>query len=123
MDMDWGAAEDSNRSTRNINVRPSENDDTKGLANVWYEASISSVRMEKAFEENSKIEFGEEVQWDEAELEKEGVLKDLYHPSIGMVEQMDRIGAGNDNGRSPFEGTVLSDAEPKIEDLKERLYW
>lgn len=121
--MDWGVMEDSNRSTRNITVEPSENDDTKGLANVWYEATISSVRVEKALEENAKIEFGEEVQWEETEMEKEGVLKDLSLPSIGMVEQMDQIGAGNDNGRSPFEGSVLSDAEPKVGDLKERLYW
>lgn len=121
--MDWEAVEDSNRSTRNINVEPSENDDTKGLANVWYEASISSILMEKALEENAKIEFGEEVQWEETEMKKEGVLKDLILPSIGMVEKMDQIGAGNCNGRSPFEGTVLSDAEPKIGDLNERLYW
>lgn len=121
--MDWDVVEESSRSTRDIRVEPSENDDTKGVANVWYEASISSARAEKVFQENAGIEFGEEVQWKETELRSEGVFKDLYLPAIGMVEKMDRIGAGNNNGRNPFDGDVLTGSDARIGDLKEKQYW
>ncbi|SPO00907.1 uncharacterized protein DNG_03655 [Cephalotrichum gorgonifer] len=115
---EWDAVDDNDRGTRHIRVEPSENDDTKGLANVWYEASISSVRLEKVLEENATIEFGDEVKWAKAKLKEEGVFKNLYHPAIGMVEQMDGIGSSNNNGRNPFAGSVLSEAESKIGELK-----
>lgn len=121
--MDLDAVDDGNHSTRHIKVEPSENDDTKGLANVWYEASISSVRLEKVFEENAKMEFGEEVQWTEAQLKEEGAFKSLYRPAIGMVEAMDQVGSGNNNGRNPFDESILSGAESKIGQLKTGLYW
>ena len=118
--MDWSFVEGSNRGTRDIKVEPAENDDTKGVANVWYEASISSVRAEKAFQENANIEFGEVVEWTEKELRDEGVFRDLYRPAIAMVEGMDQIGAGNDNGQNPFDGNILAGAKTSIGGLKEK---
>lgn len=121
--MDLEAGDDGNRSTRHIRVEPSENKDTKGLANVWYEASISSVRLEKVFLENAGMEFGEEVKWAEAQLKEEGVFKSLYRPAICMVEAMDQIGSGNNNGRNPFDGRILPGTQSKIGQLKKGLYW
>lgn len=122
--MDWDAVDDSNQSTRHIRVEPSANDATKGLANTWYEASISSVRAERVFEENAGMEFGDKATWAEEKLKEEGVFKNLYLPAIGMLEQMDGVGSGNDNGRNPFAGTVVpSVADTKIGELKKDLFW
>lgn len=121
--LDLEAGDDDDRSTRHIKGEPSENDDTKGLANVWYEASISSVRLERVFSENAEMEFGEEVQWTEAQLKEEGAFKSLYRPAICMVEAMDQIGSGNNNGRNPFDGRILSGTQSKIGQLKKGLFW
>lgn len=121
--LDLDAVDDGNHGTRHIKVEPSENDDTQGLANVWYEASISSVCLEKVFKENAEMEFGEEVRWTMAQLKEEGAFKSLHRPAIGMVEAMDKIGAGSNNGRNPFDKSILSGAESKIGQLKQGLYW
>lgn len=119
--MDWDVVDDSS-GTRHIRVEPSANDDTKGLANTWYEASISSARAERVFKENAGMEFGDEASWTADKLKEEGVFKNLYLPAIGMLEQMDGVGSGNDNGRNPFAGTVSSVADTRIGELK-GLFW
>ena len=122
--MEHNVVEGSKHGTQDIKVEPSEHDDTKGLANVWYEASISSVRAEMAFRVNEAIEFGEEAEWKEWALTDRGVFKDMYRAAISMVEneKMDRIGSGDDNGQKPPEGSKslvhVPKPNPNIEDPK-----
>ena len=126
MDLEAGCdvVTNRNRSTRHVRVEPSKNDESKGIANVWYEASISSIRAENVLRENSEIEFGEEVQWTTSKLREEGVFKSLYRPAIAMVEAMDDIGCCNDNGGDPVNDNAMSATKTKVEeDLKNDLFW
>lgn len=69
---------------------------------MWYEISLSSTVANKAFQENVNLEFGEESEWTEqALLDQEKFLQDLYLPANCMVKKMDGMGFYNDNGHVP----------------------
>jgi hypothetical protein len=97
-DLEWDAADDGSQGTRVMRAERSDHDGTMGLADTWYEASLSSAVAERAFAENAGMEFGDQTAWTEGALRDEGVWKGLLRPAVAMVERMDGIGSGDDNG-------------------------
>lgn len=62
----------------------------------WYEASISSVHLEQVLRENSTLVPGDKAGWSAEDLTKE--VRDLCERTADVVEQMDPVGVGCDNG-------------------------
>lgn len=82
-------------------VRSLPNDDCeKGVFKGWYEASVSSARMEELLKQNETLAPGDEVEWTFEQLEKEGVFEDIYQPACQIVKSMDGVGVKCDNGMS-----------------------
>lgn len=75
-----------------------EDDRTKGVFNGWYEASVSSARMEELLQQNEALAPGDEVEWTLEQLEKEAVFEDTYQPACHIVKRMDGVGVKCDNG-------------------------
>ncbi|ROW11564.1 hypothetical protein VMCG_01472 [Cytospora schulzeri] len=85
-------------------VRSLQADDRKkGVFNGWYEASVSSARMEGLLQQNEALVPGDEVEWTLEQLEKEGVFEDMYRPACQIVRRMDGVGVKCDNGMLPRE--------------------
>jgi hypothetical protein len=57
----------------------------------WHEVNISSVRAKEVLEANTKLELGEEADWDLSQ-------PNIYLPALEMLKQMDGIGWWNNNG-------------------------
>lgn len=66
---------------------------------LWHEISITSAEADKAFKENEKLEYGEEVRWSVKGMEERGVPDALMRAATSMVRQMDGVGWYNDNGQ------------------------
>lgn len=80
-------------------VRSLRDDDRKkGVFKGWYEASVSSARMEELLQQNETLEPGNEVEWTLEQLEQEGVFEDIYRPACHIVKRMDGVGVQVDNG-------------------------
>lgn len=95
-------SEEPSKDTRTINVTASRKAARRGLANTWYEASLSSRNLEMAFKENEMMEFGDESQWTVNELKENGSFENLYSTAVRMIERIDCIGDVNDNGWNTF---------------------
>ena len=80
-------------------VRSIQGDDhEKGVFKGWYEATVSSARMEELLQQNEALEPGDEVDWTLEQLEREGVFEDIYQPACQVVKRMDGVGVKCDNG-------------------------
>ncbi|KUI66721.1 hypothetical protein VM1G_01474 [Cytospora mali] len=73
-------------------------DRIKGVFKWWYEASISSARMEELLKQNEALAPGDEVEWTLEQLEQEGVFEDIYRPACQIVKRMDGVGVKCHNG-------------------------
>lgn len=73
-------------------------DRRRGVFKGWYEASISSARMEELLQQNETLVPGDEVEWTLEQLEQEGILEDIYQPACQIVKRMDGVGVKCDNG-------------------------
>ncbi|KIL94935.1 hypothetical protein FAVG1_01866 [Fusarium avenaceum] len=83
----------------------------------WFEASVSSIRVDEVMQENSSLEFGEKTRWTPETLERQDALKAICEPALRMVSQMDQVGKSNENGHGPRTDRQAYDA---VEDMKER---
>lgn len=62
----------------------------------WYEAAISSVRLEEVLKENATLVPGDTAGWNVEHLAQE--VRDVCVQAASMVQQMDPVGIGCDNG-------------------------
>ncbi|CAJ0545809.1 Ff.00g092820.m01.CDS01 [Fusarium sp. VM40] len=83
----------------------------------WFEASVSSMRVDEVMQENSRLEFGEKTRWTPETLDRQDALKAICEPALRMVSQMDQVGKSNENGHGPRTDRQAYDA---VEDMKER---
>ncbi|RDW60219.1 hypothetical protein BP5796_11825 [Coleophoma crateriformis] len=70
----------------------------RGDFSQWHEVSISSAVADKAFQQNLKLELGEEAGWTVALLENKDVASDILTPALNMIKQIDGVGYWNNNG-------------------------
>lgn len=64
---------------------------------VWYEAVLKSDTFSTAFEQNEKLELGNEVMWTSEELLTSGAAEELVRKAANMIKNMDGVGFWNDN--------------------------
>ena len=64
---------------------------------LWHEVGISCPEADEMFDENKKIELGEEASWNPRKLAEINALQSLYRPACEMLKQMDGVGFYNDN--------------------------
>jgi hypothetical protein len=99
-----------------IETTPSTNRwDNGGLMNIWYEASITTRRLENVFSENRDLEFGEVAHWRGEALKRDRVFYQLLIPAVTMITGMDEIGQHNDNKMCPKHLKDEMEVEPGSE--------
>lgn len=76
---------------------PDNDDDPAERLTTWWEASVSSVKLDKAFEENNGLELGDAPTWTLEDLLASEVTAALCVPACDMVKQMDVVGQYNYN--------------------------
>ncbi|KAJ4424756.1 hypothetical protein N0V82_000475 [Gnomoniopsis sp. IMI 355080] len=64
----------------------------------WFEASVSSVRLEELLQQNQVLIPGDEVDWSIEQIEKENLLAEMYQQAADVVEKMDGVGVECNNG-------------------------
>lgn len=64
----------------------------------WFEASVSSVRLEELLQQNQDLVPGEEADWSLDQIEQEGLLRDIYQQTAEIVKNIDGVGVECDNG-------------------------
>lgn len=69
-----------------------------GEFSQWYEATISSVRLEELLRQNAELIPGEQAGWDAEQMAQEGLFKDLYEHAASVIQQMDGVGLVCNNG-------------------------
>ncbi|KAH6606426.1 hypothetical protein Trco_005579 [Trichoderma cornu-damae] len=85
----------------------------------YFEASITSSRLPRYFDENINFECGDKATWDVSRLESEGIFEDILRPAFGMITHMDPIGSSNsairgiDDQDAFHEALVEPDANKK----------
>ncbi|CAM1506705.1 Fc.00g063460.m01.CDS01 [Cosmosporella sp. VM-42] len=65
----------------------------------WFEASVTSTRMEEVLMENIGLELGEMATWEPEELLKQDMVQEMVDPALRMITQMDAVGCTNDHGQ------------------------
>ncbi|KAI0419176.1 hypothetical protein F5X98DRAFT_385034 [Xylaria grammica] len=85
-----------------------KNNERPGMPLLWYEAVLKSDTFSMAFEQNEKLEFGEEVRWTTEELVKTGAVWELIRTAAFMVKKMDGVGFWNDNHQAELQHRVIS---------------
>lgn len=93
-----------------------------GRPQEFFEASLSSVRMEQALQENASLHFGNEVAWQTTDVQHESSIEEIFQIGFGMVALMDKIGSvGSEEARGPrFSRTGPA---PKTEQQQGGGYW
>lgn len=81
----------------------------------WWEASITSVQLDKVVEENQKLLLGDEPAWAATSLDP-NIATTLFLPACEMLKQMDGIGQHNKNGivRQENQESLKIAKKPKI---------
>lgn len=64
----------------------------------WFEASVSSVRLEELLQQNQDLVPGDEADWSVEQIEQEKLLTDIYQQAAEIVKKMDGVGVECDNG-------------------------
>lgn len=64
----------------------------------WFEASVSSVRLEELLQQNQDMIPGEEADWSVEQIEQEKLLTEIYQQAAEIVAKMDGVGVECDNG-------------------------
>ena len=74
-----------------------------GFPDRWYEASVTSAVAEDMLCQNESLCFAARADWDFESLKDAGALNAILKPALRMLQEMDSVGAGNDNRQA---GTV-----------------
>lgn len=64
----------------------------------FFEASVSSVRLEELLRQNQDLVPGSKVDWTVNQIEEEGLLVDMYTQAAELVKGIDGVGVECDNG-------------------------
>ena len=70
----------------------------KDRLDFWHEVSISSNKADELFEQNKKLELGDEASWTPESLSKVDAAQAMYLPACEMIKKMDGVGYWNENG-------------------------
>ncbi|KAJ8128814.1 hypothetical protein O1611_g4819 [Lasiodiplodia mahajangana] len=95
-------------------VRYKNNDEDHGVPLKWYEVALRSDALSTAFQQNEKLELGDETKWTPEELHKSGAVEGLIRKATDMVKNMDGIGYWNDN----HQGELLRRVAPVAKSAK-----
>ncbi|KAK1764637.1 hypothetical protein QBC33DRAFT_457042 [Phialemonium atrogriseum] len=68
-----------------------------GFPDRWYEASVTSAVAEDMLCQNESLCFAARADWDFESLKDAGALNAILKPALRMLQEMDSVGAGNDN--------------------------
>ncbi|EFZ00518.2 hypothetical protein MAA_04295 [Metarhizium robertsii ARSEF 23] len=77
---------------------------------MWFEAYLTSSRMEKIMQENSGLSIGGRSSWSSEDLSSQGLFFSLYGPALKMIGSLDKIGHYNDNGQSNDGGLTFGNS-------------
>ena len=89
---------------------------------VWYEAILRSDTFCTAFQQNEKLELGNEVKWSSEEVLTTGATEALVQKASDMVKKMDGVGYWNDNRQSGLVRSVGPAKKPAADQYVEK-YW
>ncbi|KAI0841212.1 hypothetical protein F5Y06DRAFT_308120 [Hypoxylon sp. FL0890] len=96
-----------------------------GQLPTWYEVSVQSELVNKAFRQNRNLELGEEVHWSPEQLRDAGAFDDLIRSTTDMVKKIDGVGYWGDNyqdamihGVPPSTGSATSSQYSGVRSLK-----
>lgn len=64
----------------------------------WFEASVSSVRLEELLRQNQDLVPGDEAAWSIEQIEQENLLVEIYQQAADVVKKMDGVGVECNNG-------------------------
>lgn len=82
---------------RRVRSLPRDSPET-GVFSQWFEASISSARLEELLQQNERLIPGEEADWTVEQVQKEGLLGELTDEAFAIVKEIDGVGVLCDNG-------------------------
>lgn len=68
-----------------------------GIFSQWFEASVSSARLEELLEQNKSLIPGDEAEWTVEQLLQENLLAELYQQTAEIVKKINGIGVICDN--------------------------
>lgn len=64
----------------------------------WFEASVSSIRLEELLQQNQDLIPGDEPGWSVQQIEQEKLLTDIYEQAAEIVKKMNGVGVDCNNG-------------------------
>ncbi|GAP82526.1 hypothetical protein SAMD00023353_0100730 [Rosellinia necatrix] len=121
-EMDLINKVDDKRNTQLTFARNKGNSEYSDIPLVWYEVSLKSDILSTAFEENAKLELGNEVKWTTEDLLKSGAIEELIRKAAYMVKNMDGVGYWNDNRQKELLHGIVQAKGPKKGQYVET-YW
>ncbi|KAJ4396854.1 hypothetical protein N0V93_001076 [Gnomoniopsis smithogilvyi] len=77
----------------------------------WFEASLSSVRLEELLQQNQLLIPGDEADWSVEQIEQEKLLIDIYQQAAEFVTKMNGVGVECNNGHE----LRRPKADPKVD--------
>lgn len=79
-----------------------------GTFSQWFEASISSARIEELMKQNEKLVPGDQAEWSVEQLQEEGLFKELANEVFSLVREIDGVGVACNNGHASRSSTRLT---------------
>ncbi|EGZ77285.1 hypothetical protein NEUTE2DRAFT_52638, partial [Neurospora tetrasperma FGSC 2509] len=79
----------------------------------WYEASVSSLNLEKLLAKNKSLKTGERAEWSPSDLRQNGILESLCCPALQMLKYMDQVGGMENNHQEGKPGTAVKRANER----------
>ncbi|TGJ87642.1 hypothetical protein E0Z10_g1109 [Xylaria hypoxylon] len=89
-----------------------KNNERSGMPLLWYEAILKSDTFSTAFEQNGKLELGNEVRWTPEELLKSGAVEELIRKAANVVKNMDGVGFWSDNLQTELQRRIVPAVKP-----------
>lgn len=102
--MDKPSADPAYRKVKGVLAKctsenPAAGDDrANGEFAQFFEASVSSVRLEELLSQNRSLVPGDQVDWTVQQIEEEGLLAEMYTQAAELVKGIDGVGVECDNG-------------------------
>ncbi|PVH87522.1 hypothetical protein DL98DRAFT_649164 [Cadophora sp. DSE1049] len=117
LDIDGGPAEKSFWVYEALPSNPDQPPIDK--LTTWYEASVTSVKLDGVLKQNENLDLGDETPWTLEDTANMEVSKAIYSPALEMLKQMDRVGQNGHNGsdyrsRQPSEHVMQAQASEPV---------
>ncbi|KAK3398068.1 hypothetical protein B0T20DRAFT_454094 [Sordaria brevicollis] len=78
-----------------------------GEVSRWYEASVSSLKLDEILKKNKPLRAGEKAEWSLSELKQDGIHESLCCPALQMLKHMDQVGGLSNNYQQGKPGTIV----------------